>query len=130
MRAENERHDHGVAGGRRRPGILLASHILAATAAAAGFDVKVSEVKGMSQRGGSVLSTVRFGQRVWSPVFGRADVVIATELLEARRGLDLLVPRGALICAATTRIPRALCCAGRKSTPTISRRPRPLAGSA
>ncbi len=86
-------------------GILLASHILAATAAAAGFDVKVSEVKGMSQRGGSVLSTVRFGQRVWSPVFGRADVVIATELLEARRGLDLLVPRGALICAATTRIP-------------------------
>lgn len=85
-------------------GILLASHILAGAAAAAGFDVKASEVKGMSQRGGSVLSTVRFGRRVWSPVYRRADVVIATELLEARRGLDLLVPRGTLVCAATTRI--------------------------
>ena len=49
-------------------GILLAAAILAETAAAEGLDVKASEVKGMAQRGGSVLSTVRFGSQVWSPV--------------------------------------------------------------
>ena len=48
----------------------------------------------MAQRGGSVLSTVRFGEQVWSPVSPHADVVIATELLEGRRGLDLLGAAG------------------------------------
>ncbi|HEY5387911.1 MAG TPA: indolepyruvate oxidoreductase subunit beta [Thermoleophilia bacterium] len=85
-------------------GILLAAAILAESAVAEGFDVKASEVKGMAQRGGSVLSTVRFGDKVWSPVSRRADVVVALELLEGRRGLDLLGPRGTLVCAATTRI--------------------------
>jgi indolepyruvate ferredoxin oxidoreductase, beta subunit len=85
-------------------GILLAAAILAETASAEGLDVKASEVKGMAQRGGSVLSTVRFGERVWSPVARHADVVIATELLEGRRGLDILAPRGTLVCATTTRI--------------------------
>jgi len=85
-------------------GILLAAAILSETAAADGYDVKASEVKGMAQRGGSVLSTVRFGERVWSPVAKHADVVIATELLEGRRGLDLLGSRGTLVCAVTTRI--------------------------
>jgi len=85
-------------------GILLAAAILAETAAAAGLDVKASEVKGMAQRGGSVLSTVRFGSQVWSPVARHADIVVATEVLEGRRALDLLVPRGTLVCAVTTRI--------------------------
>lgn len=85
-------------------GILLASAILAAAAAAQGFDVKASEVKGMSQRGGSVLSSVRFGDHVWSPVSRHADVVIGVELLEGHRGLDLLGPHGTLVCAVTTRI--------------------------
>ena len=85
-------------------GILLASAVLAAAAAAEGFDVKASEVKGMSQRGGSVLSSVRFGDHVWSPVSRRADVVIGVELLEGHRGLDLLGPHGTLVCAVTTRI--------------------------
>lgn len=85
-------------------GILLAAAILAESASAEGLDVKSSEVKGMAQRGGSVLSTVRFGETVWSPVSRRADVVVAMELLEGRRGLDLLGPRGTLVCAATTRI--------------------------
>ena len=85
-------------------GILLAAAILAETASAEGFDVKASEVKGMAQRGGSVLSTVRFGPQVWSPVSRHADVVIATELLEGLRGLDLLAARGTLVCAASTRI--------------------------
>jgi indolepyruvate ferredoxin oxidoreductase beta subunit len=69
-----------------------------------GLDVKSSEVKGMAQRGGSVLSTVRFGANVWSPVARHADVVIAMELLEGHRGLGLLAPQGTLVCAATTRI--------------------------
>ncbi len=80
-------------------GILLGAAILAATAAGAGL-----EVKGMAQRGGSVLSTVRFGKQVWSPVSPHADVVIATELLEGIRGLGLLGSRGTLVCAYTTRI--------------------------
>lgn len=86
-------------------GILLGAAVLAETASGAGLQVKASEVKGMAQRGGSVLSTVRFGERVWSPVAARAEVVIATELLEGFRGLALLASRGTLICASTTRIP-------------------------
>jgi len=85
-------------------GILLAAQVLAETAMAEGLDVKASEVKGMAQRGGSVLSTVRFGERVWSPVSPHADVVIATELLEGIRGMELLGSRGTMVCAATTRI--------------------------
>jgi len=85
-------------------GILLGAAILAETAAAAGLEVKASEVKGMAQRGGSVLSTVRFGEHVWSPVSPHADVVIATELLEGIRGLDLLGAKGTMVCAYTTRI--------------------------
>lgn len=82
-------------------GVLLAANILAQTAMAQGYDVKASEVKGMAQRGGSVLSTVRFGKLVWSPLARHADIVIATELLEGRRALPLLAPQGALICART-----------------------------
>ncbi len=85
-------------------GILLGTAILAATAAGAGLEVKSSEVKGMAQRGGSVLSSVRFGEHVWSPVAPHADVVVATELLEGFRGLGLLGGDGTLVCAATTRI--------------------------
>jgi indolepyruvate ferredoxin oxidoreductase, beta subunit len=84
-------------------GILLAAAVLAETAMADGLDVKASEVKGMAQRGGSVLSTVRFGKHVFSPVSAHADVVYATELLEAQRGLALLGPRGTVV-SATTRI--------------------------
>jgi indolepyruvate ferredoxin oxidoreductase beta subunit len=85
-------------------GILLGAAILAETASLAGMEVKASEVKGMSQRGGSVLSTVRFGRHVWSPLAPHADVVIATELLEGIRGLGLLAARGTMVCAVTTRI--------------------------
>ena len=85
-------------------GILLAAAIIAETASAEGLRVKASEVHGMAQRGGSVLSTVRFGEKVWSPVARTADVVIATELLEGHRGLGLLSARGTLVCAVTTRI--------------------------
>jgi indolepyruvate ferredoxin oxidoreductase beta subunit len=86
-------------------GIILAAAIVAQAAMAAGFDVKTSEVKGMAQRGGSVVSTVRYGKQVWSPVSPRADVVIATETLEGRRALDLLADKGTLVYATTVIAP-------------------------
>jgi len=86
-------------------GILLAAAVVAQAAMVEGLDVKASEVKGMAQRGGSVLSTVRFGRTVWSPVARHADVVVAMEFLEGRCALDLLAPRGTLVCAATTIAP-------------------------
>jgi len=86
-------------------GILLGAAVLAEAAMAEGLDVKASEVKGMAQRGGSVLSTVRFGRHVYSPVARHADLVFATELLEGLRGLDLLGPRGTLVCSATRIMP-------------------------
>lgn len=86
-------------------GILLGAAVLAETAMAEGLDVKASEVKGMAQRGGSVLSTVRFGRHVYSPLARHADLVLATELLEGLRGLDLLAARGTLVCTTTRILP-------------------------
>lgn len=75
-------------------GILLASEILAETFMLAGFDVKKSEIHGMSQRGGSVVSHVRFGKAVCSPTVpeGEGDILFGFELLEAYRCLPLLRP--------------------------------------
>ena len=98
-------------------GILLAAAVIAGAASAAGLRVKTSEVHGMAQRGGSVLSTVRFGKEVWSPVARSADVVIATELLEGHRGLGLLRPEGTLVCAVTTRIPPGSVLRGEEASP-------------
>jgi indolepyruvate ferredoxin oxidoreductase beta subunit len=71
-------------------GIVLASDILAEAALLAGYDVKKSEVHGMSQRGGAVDSHVRFGEKVHSPVIprGEADVVFSLETLEVLRFAD------------------------------------------
>jgi indolepyruvate ferredoxin oxidoreductase beta subunit len=86
-------------------GILLASEILAETFMLAGFDVKKSEIHGMSQRGGSVVSHVRFGKEVFSPVVpeGEGDILFGFELLETYRYLDLLRP-GAKVIANDYRI--------------------------
>jgi len=86
-------------------GILLASEILAETFMLAGFDVKKSEIHGMSQRGGSVVSHVRFGKKVFSPVVpeGEGDILFGFELLETYRYLDLLRP-GAKVIANDFRI--------------------------
>lgn len=75
-------------------GVLLASEVLSEAAMRAGFDVKKSEVHGMSQRGGSVVSNVRFGEEVASPLLcrGEADVLMAFERLEGVRWLDHLKP--------------------------------------
>ena len=70
-------------------GTLLASRVLGAVLVAAGHDVKVSEVHGMSQRGGSVVTYVRYGESVASPVIekGEADFILSFEALEAARWL-------------------------------------------
>lgn len=80
-------------------GTLLASKLLGHVLLAKGYDVKVSEVHGMSQRGGSVVTYVRYGDKVYSPVIdkGEADVILAFELLEAARYLEYLKKGGRII---------------------------------
>ncbi len=80
-------------------GTLLASRILGNTVINAGYDVKVSEVHGMSQRGGSVVTYVKFGDKVYSPIVdkGEADIILAFELLEAYRALPYLKKGGKII---------------------------------
>jgi len=80
-------------------GSLLASRLIGNLLVNEGFDVKVSEVHGMSQRGGSVVTYVRFGDKVYSPVIdeGQADFIVSFELLEAARWLKYLAPGGRII---------------------------------
>ena len=80
-------------------GTLLTSRIIGKVALEAGFDVKISEVHGMAQRGGSVVTFVRYGERVCEPVCeeGQADVIIAFERLEAQRYAHFLKKDGVLI---------------------------------
>ncbi len=80
-------------------GTLLTSRILADVAVQMGYDVKVSEVHGMAQRGGSVVTQVRYGKKVYSPIIkkGDADILLAFEKLEAARWLDYLKPDGMVI---------------------------------
>ena len=80
-------------------GTLLASRILGHALLSQGYDVKVSEVHGMSQRGGSVVTYVKYGPKVFSPVVeeGEADVILAFERLEAARALPFLKKGGRLI---------------------------------
>lgn len=80
-------------------GTLLASRILGNTVINEGFDVKVSEVHGMSQRGGSVVTYVKYGDKVYSPIIGKgeADIILAFETLEAYRALPFLKKGGKII---------------------------------
>lgn len=80
-------------------GTLLASRILGNVAISEGYDVKVSEVHGMSQRGGSVVTYVKYGKKVYSPIIdkGEADIILAFELLEAERSISFLKKGGKLI---------------------------------
>ena len=86
-------------------GIILASEVLAKAAAAAGKDVKKSDVHGMAQRGGSVTSHVRFGDKVYSPLIpdGEADILMASEALEGLRMLPF-VKSGGRVAINTQRI--------------------------
>lgn len=80
-------------------GTLLASKLLGRLLLGKGYDVKVSEVHGMSQRGGSVVTYVRWGERVFSPIIdrGQADCILSFELLEAARYTEYLKPGGRII---------------------------------
>ena len=80
-------------------GTLLASKVLGHLLLNEGYDVKVSEVHGMSQRGGSVITYVRFGDKVYSPVVdkGEADYIISFEILETARWLSYLKPGGQIV---------------------------------
>lgn len=80
-------------------GSLLASKLLGRLLTDEGYDVKVSEVHGMSQRGGSVVTYVRYGDKVYSPIVtdGEADIIIAFEKLEAARYARYLKPDGVIV---------------------------------
>ena len=80
-------------------GTLLASKLMGKCFLQEGYDVKVSEVHGMSQRGGSVITYVRYGEKVYSPVIekGEADIIISFEQLESARWLPWLKKDGVLI---------------------------------
>jgi len=91
-------------------GVLLAGDIIAETAIASGFDAKKSEVHGMAQRGGSVVSHVRFGQKVNSPLIrqGEADVILSFEEMETARYLQFLKADGCLIINRQQIIPMSV----------------------
>ena len=80
-------------------GTLLASKLLGRLLMGEGYDVKVSEVHGMSQRGGSVVTYVRYGEKVYSPIVdkGEADFIVSFEKLEAARYAPFLKPDGKII---------------------------------
>ena len=80
-------------------GSLLASKLLGRLLLTKGYDIKVSEVHGMSQRGGSVVTYVRFGDKVYSPVIdkGEADYIVSFEMLEAARWTEYLREGGKIV---------------------------------
>jgi indolepyruvate ferredoxin oxidoreductase beta subunit len=80
-------------------GTILASKILSEALAEAGYDVKMSEVHGMSQRGGNVSTQIRYGEKVYSPIIGlgSADVIVAFEKMEALRWVEYLKKGGKIV---------------------------------
>ena len=97
-------------------GTLLASRILGAAAQSKDLDVKLSEVHGMSQRGGSVVTYVRYGDEIASPVIeeGGADIILAFEQLEAYRYLPYLKEGGVIICNTQKTDPMPVICGNAK----------------
>lgn len=91
-------------------GVILASELLCEAAMRAGYDVKKSEVHGMAQRGGSVVSNVRFGEKVYSPLIskGEADILLSFEQLETLRWLDYIKPEGKIIVNMQKIMPMAV----------------------
>ena len=80
-------------------GTILASKILSEGLTQAGYDVKMSEIHGMSQRGGNVSTQIRFGEKVYSPIVGRgeADIIVAFEKMEALRWIEYLKEGGKMV---------------------------------
>ena len=80
-------------------GSLLASKLMGCVLMIEGYDAKVSEVHGMSQRGGAVVTYIRYGDKVYSPIVdeGQAELIVSFELLEAARWLGYLAPDGQIV---------------------------------
>lgn len=99
-------------------GTILASKILSTGLVEAGYDVKMSEIHGMAQRGGSVSTQVRYGDKVFSPVIGRgkADILVSFETMEALRWLEYLKPEGKIV-VNDYEIPSAPILMGKKDYP-------------
>lgn len=99
-------------------GTILASKILSTGLLASGYDVKMAEIHGMSQRGGAVSTQVRFGDAVWSPIIGRgdADIIVSFEAMETLRWLEFLKP-GGVVVANDYRIPSAPVLSGAEPYP-------------
>lgn len=99
-------------------GTILASKVLAAALVDAGYDVKMSEIHGMSQRGGSVTTQVRYGEKVYSPIIdeGGADILVSFESMEAFRNLKELKPGGQVV-VNDCEIPTATTLSGSQSYP-------------
>jgi len=100
-------------------GIILTSKLLTRALLDQGYDVKMSEIHGMSQRGGSVSAQVRYGDKVYSPVIGRgeADVLVSFEEMETYRWLNYLKPTGKVIMNRY-RLPSAPILSGQADYPT------------
>ena len=99
-------------------GTILASKILTIGLIESGYDVKMSEVHGMSQRGGSVSTQVRFGPKVYSPIIGsgQADLLVSFEEMEAARYLKYLKPGGKIV-VNTLQLPSMPILSGKKKYP-------------
>ena len=102
-------------------GILLCGKILGNYATRKGLDVKVSEVHGMAQRGGCVVTHVRMSQRVYSPLIhrGEADAILAFEPMEALRYMDFIREDGVVITAADRVLPISVAM-GQGTYPAVS----------
>ncbi|HPB39727.1 MAG TPA: indolepyruvate oxidoreductase subunit beta [Flexilinea sp.] len=99
-------------------GTILASKILSTALVAAGYNVKMSEIHVMSQRGGSVVTQVRYGDKVYSPIIGKgsADILVSFEAMEALRYLDGLKKDGVAV-VNDYRIPTATTLSGQETYP-------------
>lgn len=99
-------------------GTILVGKILSSGLINAGYDIKMSEVHGMSQRGGSVSNQVRFGKKVYSPIMGRgqADILVSFEMMETLRWIEYLNPHGKVIIN-DYQIPSAPILAGKTDYP-------------
>ena len=99
-------------------GTILVSKIMTSGLLEAGYDVKMSEVHGMAQRGGSVSTQVRFGAKVYSPIIGKgeADLLVSFETMEALRWLDHVKPSGKVV-VNDYQIPSAPILAGKADYP-------------
>ncbi len=105
-----DRHGNILFTGVGGQGILLASEITAYSLLAAGFDAKKSEVHGMAQRGGSVTAQLRYGDKVYSPLIepGKADILVAFEMMEAARYLPYLHKNSKVIVNTQKILPPAV----------------------